>query len=174
MAKNITGTNRNGKTITLTIGDRIRFVRPDNVVVEDVVRDCFTHHDTLGDCYPAVVLTEHSWTPLSSCLEVVVVDPKSVQMRRTLTIEGVQVSFRRTIMGWVACFGPGYCVHFRQPIKGGVWVARRPMALENICAAPTLTEAVQKVKAHYDALCRESAVRIAARVQAAAAELANV
>jgi hypothetical protein len=89
---------------------------------------------------------------------------RTIQMHRTHTIDGVVVSFRRSIVGWVACFGPEYCVHFRQPIKGGVWVGRRPMALENICVADTLAECVRKVKAHYEAMVRETEARIAARL----------
>lgn len=92
-------------------------------------------------------------------------DGRSVQMHRSHKIDGVVLSFSRSILGWVACFGPDRCVHFRQPIKGGVWVARRPMALENICATPTLAEAVRLVKARYDAQDREAEARIAARLK---------
>jgi hypothetical protein len=89
------------------------------------------------------------------------VSAAAIQMHRSHKIDGVMVSFRRTIMGWVACFGEDRCVHFRQPIKGGVWVARRPMALENICAAPSLEEAVRLVKKRYDAHDAEVAARVA-------------
>jgi len=86
-----------------------------------------------------------------------------IKMHRTHTIDGVTLSFRRSIVGWVACFGPDRCVHFRRPIKGGVWVAKRPMALEPLATGPTLDAVVRLVKARYDAEDRELAERLTAR-----------
>jgi hypothetical protein len=160
MTTTITGTNRRGNRITVKVGDRIRFDTNSNIGVrEDVVRACFIQHDSLGNSYPAVVLTEHSWTPLAHVLDID--RPK----RRTRRIHGVIVSPRPR--GWVAAFDGHGCVHFSQPIKAGVWVARKPMALENICAATSLDEAVRKVKARYEAIDRESKARTAARLNAA-------
>ncbi len=49
----------------------MRFDTHSNIGIrEDVVRMCFIQTDTLGNSFPAVVLTEHSWTPLSHVLEV--------------------------------------------------------------------------------------------------------
>ncbi len=87
-----------------------------------------------------------------------------MNMHRTRKIDGISVSFKRSIIGWVACFGLDYFVHFRQPIKGGVWVARRPIALENICNAPTLDECVRKVRRHHDAIEADVRTRMAARL----------
>lgn len=86
-----------------------------------------------------------------------------IQMHRTHTIDGIDVSFRRSIAGWVACFGPDRFVHFRQPVKGGPWLARRPFALEPIASGATLEDCVRLVKARYDAEDRELAERLAAR-----------
>lgn len=56
---------------TLTPGTRVRFVRLDWVVAEDVVRgNIFIQHDTLGNTFPAVGLTEHSWTRLDHIIAV--------------------------------------------------------------------------------------------------------
>lgn len=87
-------------------------------------------------------------------------------MHRTQTIDGVQVSFRRTIAGWVACFGPDRWVHFRQPVKEGPWIARRPWALDHIATAATLADCVRLVKARYEAEDRELVERIRARIRA--------
>jgi hypothetical protein len=164
--KSISGLNKAGKSMTVKAGDRVKFDTNSNIGIrEDVVRECFMQHDSLGNVFPAVVLTEHSWTPLSSILGVI---PKSVQMHRTHKVDGVAVSFSRSIVGWVAAFGNHGCVHFRQPLKGGVWVARKPMALENICAAATLADAVRIVKARYDAWDRETEVKIAERLRGVA------
>lgn len=94
----------------------------------------------------------------------VIKDRKAVQMHRSHRIGGVVVSFSRSIIGWVACFGPDYFVHFHH--RPPVWVARRPMALETLCAARTLTAAVLLVRAHYDAIQRDAEARIAARLKA--------
>lgn len=168
MTNSIIGYNQAGTAITVKVGDRIRFDTNSNIGVrEDIVRECFIQTDSLGNSFPAVVLTEHSWTPLASIV-VVLTTPKAVQMHRSHKVDGVTVSFSRGITGWVACFGPDRCVHFRQPISGGVWVARKPMALESICVAPTLAEAVRLVKCRYEAMDREIEQRVAARVQAIA------
>ena len=168
--KRITGLNKSGKAITVKAGDRVRFDTNSNIGIrEDVVREAFIQHDSLGHSFPAVVLTEHSWTALTSIIEIVVpAAPKAVQMHRTHKVDGVVVSFSRSIVGWVAAFGNHGCVHFRQPLKGGVWVARRPMALENIGVARTLAEAVRLVKARYDAMDRETEARIAAKLKGVA------
>lgn len=166
--KSITGLNQAGKAMTVKVGDRVRFDTNSNIGIrEDVVRMCFIQTDSLGNVFPAVVLTEHSWTPLSSILKVLPAS-SAVQMHRTHKVDGVEVSFRRSIVGWVAAFGDHGCVHFRQSIKGGVWVARKPMALENIGAATTLADAVRMVKARYDRMDREAEARIAARLKAIA------
>jgi hypothetical protein len=168
--KSISGKDQHDKAITVSVGDRVRFDTHSNIGVrEDIVRECFIQSDTLGNWFPAVVLTEHSWTPLSSVLDVIRATPKAIQMRRTHKVAGVTVSFSRSIVGWVACFGGSdRCVHFRQPIKDGVWVARRPMALEPLCAAGTLAEAVRLVRARYEAEDREIEARIAAKLQSIA------
>lgn len=90
---------------------------------------------------------------------------KAIQMHRSHKIDGVMVSFSRSIVGWVACFGGSdRCVHFRQPLKYGVWVAKRPMALEPLCVAPTLSEAVRCVKSRYESIDRDTEARIAGRL----------
>jgi hypothetical protein len=69
--RSIDGTGQNGQAITVWLGDKVRFDTHSNIGIrEDVVRMCFIQHDTLGNSFPAVVLTEHSWTPLSHILEV--------------------------------------------------------------------------------------------------------
>ena len=68
---NITGLTQNGIMLTVKVGDRVRFDTHSNIGIrEDVVRTCFIQTDTLGNAFPAVVLTEHSWTPLSHILKV--------------------------------------------------------------------------------------------------------
>lgn len=67
----IDGINQNGQTITVCVGAKVRFDTHSNIGIrEDVVRTCFIQQDTLGNSFPAVVLTKHSWTPLSHILEV--------------------------------------------------------------------------------------------------------
>jgi hypothetical protein len=71
MASNIHGNGKNGQEISVKVGDRVRFDTNSNIGIrEDVVRTCFMQTDSLGSTYPAVVLTEHSWTPLSHVMEV--------------------------------------------------------------------------------------------------------
>lgn len=77
----ITGRGLRGHDLHLSVGDRVRFLRPDRVVKVDTVRTCF-HAFVLVAPYaenysePAVVLTEHSWTRVADIIEVV---PKEVQ-----------------------------------------------------------------------------------------------
>lgn len=68
----INGNDSNGNAITIKVGDKVRCVRLGNTNdVVDVVRACFDQHDTVNpNSYPAVVLTDHSWTPLSNVVEV--------------------------------------------------------------------------------------------------------
>ncbi len=164
--KSISATTKHLGKVTVHVGDRVRFVRLDGVVVEDVVRDCFYQTCSADPrlLFPAVVLTEHSWTALSSLVGITPKVPRKVQMHRSHKIDGVWVSFSRSIVGWIACFGPGRSVMFRQPIKDGVWTARQIMALENICTAQTLADAVRLVKSRYDAHDYEVETRIAGRL----------
>ena len=53
------------------IGQRIRFKRLDGKIIEDTVRACFWQHCLLEPYgrnlfYPALVLTDHSWTAESN------------------------------------------------------------------------------------------------------------
>ena len=72
----ITARGLRGNLLTLNVGDRIRFKRPDGRVASDTVRTCF-HAYVLVAPYapnfsePAVVLTEHSWTRVADILEKV-------------------------------------------------------------------------------------------------------
>ncbi len=171
--KSITGINRKLGKITVRVGDRVRFDTNSNLGIhEDVVRECFMQTTVLQPyaenlTFPAVVLTQHSWTPLSSLVAVIPKEPRAVQMHRSHTIDGVCVSFKRSICGWIACFGPERSVTFSQPTGSG-WVARRRFALEPICVAQTLAAAVTLVKARYDAHDRETEARIAARLKGVA------
>lgn len=54
------------KTSKFKVGERVRFLRPDGIVMEDTVRWCFwqiTQCQPYGDdlIYPALVLTDHAW-----------------------------------------------------------------------------------------------------------------
>jgi hypothetical protein len=74
-SRSITGIGRSGVELTISVGNRVRFRRPDGYVAIDVVRTCF-HAYVLVAPYapnysePAVVLTEHSWTRVSDVIEV--------------------------------------------------------------------------------------------------------
>lgn len=69
--RSIDGIDKNGRAVTVWLGDRVQFDTNSNIGIrEDVVRMCFMQHDSLGNSYPAVVLTEHSWTALSSIIQV--------------------------------------------------------------------------------------------------------
>ena len=74
--RTITARGLRGGELTLSVGDRVRFLRPDRVIKTDTVRTCF-HAFVLVAPYaenysePAVVLTEHSWTRVADILEVV-------------------------------------------------------------------------------------------------------
>ena len=69
--RSIDGTDQNGQPVTVWVGDKVRFDTHSNIGIrEDVVRECFMQDDSLGNSFPAVVLTEHSWTRLSHILEV--------------------------------------------------------------------------------------------------------
>ncbi len=169
----ITATTKHLGKVTVKVGDRVRFLRPDGVICEDVVRDCFMQTTLLQPyaenlTFPAVVLTEHSWIALSSIVAKVP-ESNAIQMHRSHKIDGVMVSFRRSIVGWVACFGGSdRCIHFKQPIKNGVWVARRPMALEPLATAATLSALVMIVTRCYKAEDRRIEAKIAARLNGAA------
>lgn len=60
----ISGTGRNGNNLTIRVGDKITAVALDGAAFDDVVRTCFMQHDSLGNVYPAVVLTTRSWSAL--------------------------------------------------------------------------------------------------------------
>jgi len=73
--QSIEGTGLSGRPIKVQVGDNVRFLRSDGKVCADVVRQAFYAYHLLApyaDNYsePAVVLTEHSWTPISRILEV--------------------------------------------------------------------------------------------------------
>lgn len=79
------------------VGQRVRFKRLDGVVVEDTVRGCFWQHLHLAPwgedlIYPAVVLTEHSWTAESN-IEAVVED--GFERRSRLIAEGMDIAEQR-------------------------------------------------------------------------------
>lgn len=92
-------------------------------------------------------------------------------MHRSCEVDGVCISFKRSIIGWVACLGADYFVYFRQPIKGGVWVARRPVAQENICHAESLIACVKLAIRHYQAIEAERKARMDRRIAEAFALL---
>ncbi len=50
------------------VGDTVQFDTQSNLgICQDVIRDLFIQRDTLGNEYPAAVLTNHSWTALENC-----------------------------------------------------------------------------------------------------------
>jgi hypothetical protein len=89
-------------------------------------------------------------------------------MYRSYRIDGVMVSFKRSILGWIACFGPERWVSFTQ--CGSVWVARRRFAGEPICTASSLAGAVRLTKRRFDAEDREIEQSVTSRLRAALAE----
>jgi hypothetical protein len=72
----ISGLGLRGTSLQLSVGDRVRFLRPDGVIKTDTVRTCF-HAFILVAPYapnysePAVVLTEHSWIAVGKVIEVI-------------------------------------------------------------------------------------------------------
>lgn len=74
MGTSISGSGANG-LVTVHVGDTVTFLRPDGVTVSDVVRATFLADLLLAPyapnrSVPAVVLTAHSWTALSTILTV--------------------------------------------------------------------------------------------------------
>jgi len=86
-------------------------------------------------------------------------------MYRSYHIDGVTVSFKRNILGWVACFGSERWVSFT-PCGSG-WVARR--LGEPICTASSLGGAVRLTKRHFEAEDREFEEWVTARLPRALA-----
>jgi hypothetical protein len=56
--------------IAIQPGIRIRFRNHMNEIKEDTLRAVFQEHNTVGHNFPAAVLTEHSWIPLSWITEI--------------------------------------------------------------------------------------------------------
>jgi hypothetical protein len=89
----------------------------------------------------------------------------TIAINRTREIDGVPVSFRRSIAGWVAVLGEDYAITLRQ--VGMAWVAKKTRTPEPIATAPTMEEAFRLAKCQYDAMIAETKERVARRLAAA-------
>jgi len=162
--ESIKSTNRH----TFKVGDKVLVNTQSNLgLVPCTVRALFMQQTTTDKMpRPAVVLEELSWAYECDCTCARDHKPKAIQMHRTHTIAGVPVSFKRSIIGWFAVFGPDRSVSFRE-VTPGVWQARLRMALEPlIWSAPTLASAVQQTRDYFTRQDAATAARIAARLEA--------